>query len=108
MKKATYVLIKTALTNFGYDNADVLAEIDKEINRGEEQKAKNAEAYEELKGYVMEALTNTPATIGEIWEAIEDNVPEGATKAKVQYGLTRLWKDEVVVVEGKPNSYKKA
>lgn len=108
MKKATFEAIKTALTNFGYDNADVLAELDKEINKGAEAKAKNAEAYDAIHDIVMNALTSTPATVAEIWEAIEDEVPEGITKGKVQYALTHLWSDEIVKVEGKPNGYRKA
>jgi len=108
MKKATFEAIKTALTNFGYDNADVLAELDKEINKGAEAKAKNAEAYDAIHDIVMGALTSAPATVAEIWEAIEDEVPEGITKGKVQYALTHLWGDEIVKVEGKPNGYRKA
>jgi len=108
MKKATYEAIKTALTNFGYDNADVLAEIDKEINKGAEVKAKNAEAYDAIHDIVIGALTSAPATVAEIWEAIEDEVPAGVTKGKVQYALTHLWQDEIVKVEGKPNGYRRA
>ena len=108
MKKATYEAIKTALTNFGYDNQEVMDELTKEINKGAEAKAKNAEAYEAIHGIVIGALTSAPATVAEIWEAIEGDVPEGITKSKVQYALTHLWSDEIVKVEGKPNGYRKA
>lgn len=108
MKKATFEAIKTALTNFGFADEDILAELDKEINKGAEQKAKNAEAYEAIHDIVMGALTSAPATVAEIWEAIEDEVPEGITKGKVQYALTHLWGDEIVKVEGKPNGYRRA
>ena len=108
MKKATFEAIKTALTNFGYADADVLAELDKEINKGAEAKAKNAKAYDAIHDIVMGALGDAPATVAEIWEAIEDEVPEGITKGKVQYALTHLWGDEIVKVEGKPNGYRKA
>lgn len=108
MKKATFEAIKTALTNFGYDDADVLAELDKEINKGAEAKAKNAEAYDAIHDIVIGALTSAPATVAEIWEAIENDVPEGVTKGKVQYALTHLWGDEIVKVEGKPNGYRRA
>ena len=108
MKKATFEAIKTALTNFGFADADILAELDKEINKGAEAKAKNAEAYDAIHDIVMGALTSAPATVAEIWEAIEDEVPEGITKGKVQYALTHLWGDEIVKVEGKPNGYRKA
>ena len=108
MKKASFVAIKTALTNFGFADEEILAELDKEINKGAEQKAKNAKAYEGIHDLVIGALTNEPATVAEIWEAIEDEVPEGITKNKVQYALTHLWGDEIVKVEGKPNGYRKA
>ena len=108
MKKATFEAIKTALTSFGYADADVLAELDKEINKGAEAKAKNAEAYEAIHDLVLSVLTSVPATVAEIWEQIEGDVPEGITKGKVQYALTHLWQDEIVKVEGKPNGYRKA
>jgi len=108
MKKATFEAIKTALTNFGFDNEEVLAELDKEINKGAEQKAKNAEAYEAIHDIVMGALSAVPVTVAELWEAIEDEVPEGITKGKVQYALTHLWEGEIVKIEGKPNTYRKA
>ena len=108
MKKATFEAIKTALTNFGYADEDVLAELDKEINKGAEAKAQNAAAYEAIHDIVIGALTSAPATVAEIWEAIENEVPEGVTKGKVQYALTHLWGDEIVKVEGKPNGYRRA
>ena len=108
MKKATFEAIKTALTNFGYADEEVLAELDKEINKGAEVKAHNAAAYEAIHDIVIGALTSAPATVAEIWEAIENEVPEGVTKGKVQYALTHLWGDEIVKVEGKPNGYRRA
>jgi hypothetical protein len=108
MKKATFEAIKTALTNFGFADEEILAELDKEINKGAEAKAKNAEAYESIHDIVVGALTSAPATVSEIWDAIEDEVPEGITKGKVQYALTHLWGEEIVKVEGKPNGYRKA
>lgn len=108
MKKVTFETIKTALTSFGYDNAEVLAELDKEINKGAEAKAKNAKAYESIHDIVVGTLTAVPVTVAELWESIEDEVPEGITKSKVQYALTHLWQDEIVKIEGKPNTYRKA
>ena len=109
MKKATLSTIYSALLDSGYESTDpIMEEISKELNRGAEQKAKNAEAYEGIHDLVIGVLTNEPATVAEIWEAIEDEVPEGITKGKVQYALTHLWGDEIVKVEGKPNGYRKA
>ncbi len=108
MKKNTLIAVFDALKGFGYEDVEVLAEIAKEINKGAEVKAKNAEAYEAIHDIVMGALTSVPATVAEIWDAIEDEVPEGITKGKVQYALTHLWGEEIVKVEGKPNGYRKA
>ena len=108
MKKATFEAIKSALTTFGFADEEILAELDKEINKGAEAKAKNAEAYDAIHDIVVGTLSDTPVTVAELWEAIEENVPEGITKGKVQYALTHLWGDEIVKVEGKPNGYRKA
>ena len=88
--------------------SEILAELTKEITKGDAQKAKNAETYDAIHDIVIGALTNAPATVAEIWEAIENEVPEGVTKGKVQYALTHLWGEEIVKVEGKPNGYRKA
>lgn len=110
MKKNSLVAIKTALTNFGFADEDIMAELTAEINKGEEQKAKNAAVYTSFHDIVMNTLSEAtaPITIAELWEAIEDEVPEGVTKGKVQYAVTRLWKDEIVKIDGNPNGYKKA
>ena len=108
MKKATIETVRDALIELGYDNIEILRELDAELMKGEAQKAKNAEAYESIHTLIVDTLTDNPATVSEIWEAIEDEVPEGITKGKVQYALTHLWQDEIVKVEGKPNGYKRA
>lgn len=108
MKKLSLVAIKNALVGFGYADEDILAELDKEINKGVEAKAKNAEAYDALHDVVIGALSDAPATVAEIWKAIEDEVPEGVTKGKIQYALNNLWGDEIVKVAGKPNGYRRA
>ena len=108
MKKLSLVAIKNALVGFGFEDADILSELDKEINKGAEAKAKNAEAYESIHDIVVGTLTAVPVTVAELWESIEDEVPEGITKGKVQYALTHLWQDEIVKIEGKPNTYRKA
>ena len=108
MKKVTLIAIKDALTGYGYADADVLSELNHEINRGEDAKAKNAEAYESIHSLIVDTLSDTPVTCGELWEAIENDVPAGITKGKVQYALTHLWQDEIVKIEGKPNTYRRA
>ena len=109
MKKNTLSTIYSALLDAGYESTDpIMEEIAKEINRGAEAKAKNAEAYEALHDYIVDELTDTPCTVAELWDVIKDDVPEGTTKGKVQYALTHLWQDEIVKIEGKPNTYRRA
>lgn len=104
MKKSTLSAIYDALKYIDCD-PEILAEVEKELNRGEAEKAKNAELYEQAKPIVLGALSDTPATLGEIYDEIANDLPEGFSKGKVQYAITRLWADEVNKVEGKVNSY---
>ena len=108
MKKLSLVAIKNALVGYGYADEEILAELTKEITKGDAQKAKNAEAYDSIHDIVVGALSAVPVTVAELWDSIENEVPEGITKGKVQYALTHLWQDEIVKIEGKPNTYRKA
>lgn len=108
MKKATLQEIHDLLVNWDECPERLIEEINVELNRGAEKKAANAAAYDAIHDIVMDALSDTPATIAEIYEAIESNLPDGITKAKVQYAITRLWKDEIVKVDGSPCGYRKA
>ena len=108
MRKSTLETIKTALTNYGFENAEVMAELTKELTKGADTKAKNAEIYEAIHDIVMDAMPDEPAPFGEIYDSIKDSLPNGVTRNKVQYGITRLWKDEIVKVDGNPCKYGKA
>ena len=109
MKKATLNAVYEALKDIDFD-PEVLAEIEAELNKGAEQKAENAKLYDTAKAVVFAELgtTDKAVTIGELFDAVEGNLPEGFTKGKLQYAMTRLWKDELVKVEGKVNAYKRA
>lgn len=104
MKKTTLSAIYSALKGIDFDS-ELLAEVEKELNRGEAEKAKNAEVYEVAKPIILGALSDTPVTISELYDEIASALPEGFTKGKVQYAITRLWADEVTKVEGKVNAY---
>lgn len=116
MKKATLQFIATYLsenTQYADDNEksaleSALTEINAELSKGQAQKDKNAEAYESIHALIVDSLSDTPVTCGELWESIEENAPDGITKGKVQYALTHLWQDEIVKIEGKPNTYRRA
>lgn len=109
MKKATM----NTIVNYINDNAvealyEVRDELMAELNKGEAVKAENAKLYDTAKAVVMSELGDTPVTIGELYDAVASDLPEGFTKGKLQYAVTRLWKDEIVRIEGKVNTYRKA
>lgn len=110
MKKATI----NTIVNYINDNAiealyEVRDELTAELNKGAEEKARNAEQYEQAKAIVMDELNDTPVTISELWDALADKLSEvGMTKGKLQYAVTRLWTTEIVKIEGKVNTYRKA
>ena len=109
MKKVTMNTILTLIANIDTPEADaVRAELNAELNKGAEQKAQNAALYEAVKPIVMAELGDSTCTISELWDAVEDKMPEGFTKGKFQYAVTRLWINDLVRVEGKVNSYRKA
>ena len=83
-------------------------ELTAELNKGAEAKAKNAEAYESIHDLVVGNLADAPCTCAELYEVIKDELPEGMSRGKVQYALTHLWQDEIVKIEGKPNTYRRA
>ena len=106
MKKATMQTILSLINTIESPEADaVREELTAELNKDAERKAQNADLYESAKGIVMEELGETPVTIGELYEALKENLPEGFTKGKLQYAVTRLWTSEIRKIEGKVNTY---
>lgn len=84
---------------------DVRDEIVAELAKGAEKAQANRDLYAQAHDVVMGALSATPVTIGELYDEIADALPDGFSKGKVQYAITRLWADEVVKTEGKVNTY---
>ena len=104
MKNSTFATVYNFLTSNGFDNPEILAEFEKEINRSAEAKQAKADLYASAKSVVL-GVMDAPATITEIYNAVEGSLPEGFTKGNLQYAVTRLWKDEIVKIEGKVNTY---
>lgn len=111
MKKTSLSAILDILNGVTYSDetvAELKTELETELNKDKARKEANAKEYEEVKDIILGALSDSPATCGEIYEAIEEELPKSFTRGKVQYALTHLWQDEIVKVEGKPNGYRKA
>ena len=109
MKKATLNTILSLIAPIETPEAEeVRAEITAELNKGAEKAEANRQLYDAAKAVVMDALGETPVTINELYEEVEGDLPEGFSKGKLQYAITRLWNGEIAKVEGNPNGYRKA
>lgn len=106
MKNTTYATVYNFLKANGFDNTEILAEFEKELNRGAEAKQAKDALYAQAKDVVLKAM-DAPATITEIFDAVENQLPEGFTKGMMQYAITRVWKDEIDKTEGKVNTYQR-
>ena len=84
---------------------EIRVAIQSELSKGEAKAQANRDLYAQAHDVVIGALTETPVTIGELYEEVKDSLPEGFSKGKVQYAVTRLWADEVTKTEGKVNTY---
>lgn len=86
---------------------DICDEMRAELAKGEEKAQANRDLYASAHDVVMNGLrvAGKPVTIGELYDEIADELPDGFSKGKVQYAITRLWADEVVKTEGKVNTY---
>ena len=106
MKKVSLEAIRDYLTE---QNAltevrdEIVAELAKGAEKAEANRTMYAEAHDVIVG-VLAGLT-APATIADIYEEAKNDLPEGMTKGKVQYAITRLWANEVDNTEGKVNTY---
>ena len=108
MKKSTMqTLVSYIDTNAIAELADVRAELTAELAKGEAKAQANRDLYTEAHDVVIEAMGHltAPATIAELYDEVADALPEGMTKGKLQYAVTRLWVDEIVKTEGKVNTY---
>ena len=109
MKKTTMNTILSLIATIDTPEAEaVRSELKAELNRGAEKAQANRELYDRAREVVLSELGDTPATIAELYEAVEDKLPAGFTKAKVQYALSHYWEADVVKHEGKVNSYTRA
>jgi hypothetical protein len=86
---------------------EIRTAINAELAKGEAKAQANRELYASAHDVVINALAvaTAPVTMAELYEAVEGDLPEGMTKGKVQYAITRLWSDEIVKTEGKVNAY---
>ena len=110
MKKVSLTAIREFLDKSGFEeeHPEIMAELDAELNKGAEEKAARAAAYEGIHDIVVDNLTDTPVSLTDLWPEIESDITaKGMTKHNVQYALNNLWQDEIVKIVGKPNTYRR-
>lgn len=110
MKKVTLEAIRDTLIDLGVKDTDpMVVELNAELNKGAEEKAARAAAYDSIHDIVVDNLTDTPVTVADLWGEVESEVSaKGMTRHNVQYALNNLWQDEIVKIPGKPNTYRRA
>lgn len=106
-KSALQSLVSFIVDNDVTELQEVLPELQAELNKGKARKEATEKAYEEAYDVIIGNLGDTPVTCGELYEAIQNDLPEGFGRGKVQYALTHLWQDKIVKIEGKPNTYRR-
>ena len=111
MKNSTRTTVYNFLTGKPVSEEEKLAairEIEDEMAREQNAKSAKVDEYTAAWEIVREALagTKSPLTVAEIYEEVKDDLPEGFAKGRVQYGLTHQWTEEIVKIDGKPNTYR--
>lgn len=108
MKKSTLMSLVSYLNGETVTNLDeIKSELEAELNRNAEKAAANRELYDAAEAVTLAGLkrAGTNITVGELYDEIADELPDGFTRGKLNYALTRMWSDKVLVTSGKPNTY---
>lgn len=109
MKKSVMMSLVSYLESLNDASAQTFVdELNAELSKDQAKHDAQAKIYDEAKPIVMAELGETPVSIGELYEALADSLPDGFTKGKLQYAVTKLWSAELRKVEGKVNLYAKA
>lgn len=110
MKNSTMKTIYAILTGANNNAADqiaVIRELEDEFAKEQEKAAAKQDLYETMRNVVFTKLGDKPMTLAELWEACKNEMPEGATKSKLSYALTRNWTEDIVKISGKVNEYRR-
>ena len=110
MKKNTITALYTYFVknDTTIDLSAVIEDIRAEYEKSAAKASAKMDAYEQAKPIVLSAITGTALTVKDIFTACEDELPDGFTASKIQYGLLHYWMDEVDKIDnGKgPFTYK--
>lgn len=100
MKKSTLESVINYLNgDTSVDVAELRNTLVAEYNHLNEKALANADLYASARETVLDALTDTPITVADLFNKIEADLPEGFSRGKVQYGLLHQWREDVTVTE---------
>ena len=85
------------------DITNALQALEEELEKDKKAKSAKAQGYSELWDIIYRHMDEAPKTVNDIYESCKDELPEGITKNKIQYGLNNYWTDVVVRVKENPN-----
>lgn len=108
MTKAIMNSILSTIASIDTPEADAIrVAINAELAKGAEKAQANRDLYASAHDVVIGALSkiSAPVTISELYDEVASVLPEGMTKGKMQYAVTRLWTDEIVKTVDKVNTY---
>lgn len=109
MKKTTIQTIVNYLNTTPIaELTTVKAELEQELAKNAERAQANRDLYEDAGVVVLANLTSTPVTVAELFDAIAEELPNGFTKGKLSYALSRGVWDGIVKIDGTPCTYRKA
>ena len=112
MTKTTLLTVASVLNSLNTTDEAIIAArdaVNAEVAKGEAKAQANREAYAAAHDAVMSVLSDAPMTVKDIVAACGDELPEGFSASKVQYGLLNYWTDEVVKIENNKaaNTYRR-
>lgn len=108
MKKSTIETMISYLNGNPVDTAELKSLLEAELNKLSEKANQNAALYATARDIVLGAMSSTPMTCADIYEKVKDELPDGFSRSKVQYGLLNMWSDSVIKHEmpkGAANEY---
>lgn len=107
MKKSTMMSLVSYLNGETITNIDeIKQELEEELSRNAEKAQANRDLYAVAHDVVIAGLKicGCAVTASDLYAEIADDLPDGFTKGKLQYALSRMW-DDVKCIGGKPNTY---
>lgn len=102
MKKSSMLSLVSFLNSVSdlpSEVAVVRDELNAECAKDAQKSADKRSAYDAAKAIVLAAMGTEPLTVAEIFAKCENDLPEGFSASKIQYGLRVYWADEVRKIE---------